>query len=185
MNFVRTNIDPVIIIKPPVFEDIRGSFIKVFHEKLFADQGLHLDLMESYYSISKKDVIRGMHFQAPPMDHTKLVYVTYGAILDVILDIRKGSPTYGQFVTVEISDQDRSVVYIPPGFAHGFLSRQNGTCVTYIQSTMHSPDHDRGVRFDSFGLDWKMPQPIVSKRDQTFPTFAELDTPFTMQSPAS
>ena len=178
MNIVETKLDGVCIIEPKVFEDERGQFIKVFNQALFEQEGLPFTPAESYYSISKKNVIRGMHFQIPPADHIKLVYVTEGAILDVVLDLRKGSPTYGEYITLELTDQNRAMAYIPSGFAHGFLSLQDNTRVTYLQSTGYSPEHDSGIRMDSFGMKWGVSEPIWSKRDREFPLFTGFQTPF-------
>jgi dTDP-4-dehydrorhamnose 3,5-epimerase len=122
-----------------------------------------------------------MHFQIPPQDHTKLVYVPHGAVTDVVLDLRKGSPTFGGHIAVELSAENHMMLYIPVGCAHGFISREDGTRVVYLQSTMRSAEHEAGIRFDSFGMDWGVNDPIVSKRDQVFQTLGEFDSPFTFQ----
>lgn len=179
MNIIPTQFDGVYIIEPKDWQDERGSFVKIFHKDIWLTHNLNFELVESYYSVSRKNVIRGMHFQIPPADHTKLVYVTNGTILDVVLDIRADSPTYGQFISLEVSAVNHKIMYIPPGFAHGFLALTDNACVTYMQTTMHSPDHDQGVRFDSFGFDWGVHEPILSQRDQHFPTLADFKTPFT------
>lgn len=178
MQFIPTELDGVYRIETKEFRDDRGAFVKVFHWGLFEAQGLSFNFKESYYSVSKKNVIRGMHFQIPPQDHAKLVYVTRGVITDVVLDIRRGSPTFGKYVSLDLSDQNQQMVFIPSGFAHGFLSREDSSAVTYLQTTMHSPDHDRGIRVDSFNFDWGVESPILSKRDLAFPAFKEFETPF-------
>jgi dTDP-4-dehydrorhamnose 3,5-epimerase len=119
-----------------------------------------------------------MHFQIPPEDHAKLVYVPSGKILDVLVDLRKGSPTYGEHVSVELSAENHKMVYIPKGFAHGFLSLQDNSCTTYLQSTMRSAPHEGGIHFDSCGITWGEEKPIVSKRDTEFPTLEQFDSPF-------
>jgi len=180
------NISPIIIpsvfviAAKPLFDE-RGVFVKVLHAETFSKANLRSDFAESYYSVSKKDVVRGMHFQSPPHDHVKLVYVTRGKIMDVILDIRKGSPTYGQHVAVELSEENRNMVYVPIGCAHGFRALQDDTCVTYLQTSAYAPASDFGVRIDSFGCSWGITEPIQSARDKAFPTLAELNTPFTFQ----
>jgi len=179
MNITPTTLAGLYIIETAPLLDDRGIFVKTFNREVFASAGLRSDFVESYYSVSKKNAIRGMHYQAPPHDHVKLVYVTRGKILDVVLDIRKGSPTYGKCVTVELSEENRTMVYVPLGCAHGFLSLQGNSCVTYLQTSTYAPDHDRGVRFDSFGKDWGIAQPILSARDQAFPTLRDLQSPFT------
>lgn len=178
MKVTETKLPGVYIIEPPLFEDERGQFIKIFNAEAFAEHLLDSNFAESYYSTSKKGVIRGMHFQTPPKAHTKLVYVTHGRITDVILDIRKGSSTYGHYITTELSTDNRHMMYIPPGFAHGFLALEDDSLVVYLQTTGYSKEHDAGVRFDSFGFDWGVEHPLVSSRDQSFPTLEEFDSPF-------
>ncbi len=178
MKLIPTNLDGVFLLEPKVFTDERGTFIKSFHKDTLENLGLDAGFKESFYSISHKDVIRGMHFQSPPHEHSKLIYVSKGRVLDVVLDIRENSPTFGKFSYAELSDKNNLMVYIKPGFAHGFLSLEDDTCVCYFHTSMHSPEHDLGVRFDSFGMDWKVTDPIVSTRDAAFPTLEEFITPF-------
>lgn len=181
MNFSSCSIPDVFVIEPRIAEDHRGPFIKTYHLKTFELNGIKEKFQESYYSVSREGVIRGMHFQLPPADHVKLVYVTSGGIIDVVLDIRKGSPTYGKFVSFEINDDNRKVVYIPRGCAHGFCALLNNTVVTYLQSTMYSSEHDAGIRFDSFGMKWPVIDPIISDRDSQFPMFKNFVSPFFYQ----
>ena len=165
-------------MEPDVYRDERGNFVKIFHRDTFTKHGKDSFFEESFYSTSKKGVLRGMHFQIPPKHHSKIVYNSHGASLNVILDLRKGSPTYGEHVSVKLSALDHKMIYIPAGFAHGFLALKDGTRTVYLQSTMHSPEHDRGIRADSFGMKWKVKKPIMSKRDASFPKFADFDSPF-------
>ena len=178
MKFVKTDLKGIYIIEPKVFEDNRGQFVKIFHKQTFRGKGLSCDFKESFYSTSRKDVIRGMHFQVPPQDHAKLVYVTSGRILDVVLDIRKNSPTYGKYVPVELSDVNKKSIYIPVGFAHGFCVLSEEATVVYMQTTMHSPEHDAGIRWDSFGMEWGIKNPILSERDKNFSELEEFDSSF-------
>lgn len=178
MKTTPTQLPGVIIIEPQVFSDARGSFIKPFHKQTFKELGFEHDFQENFYSLSKKNVIRGMHFQTPPQDHAKLIYVPRGEILDVIVDLRNGSPTYGQHASVILSAENHKMVYIPKGCAHGFLSLQDDSCTTYLQSTMRSAEHEGGIRYDSFGFDWGVSNPITSERDTQFPTLAEFKSPF-------
>lgn len=178
MTFTKTKINGVTIIEPKFFEDNRGSFIKNFNEGLFHQEGLTTDFKENYYSTSKKNVIRGMHFQTPPKDHVKLVYVTIGKIIDVVLDIRKNSPTYGQYLATELSPKNPKAIYIPNGCAHGFLSLEDNSMVIYLQTSTYSKEHDEGVKFDSFGMDWGSEKHVLSERDLGFPTFKEYQSPF-------
>jgi dTDP-4-dehydrorhamnose 3,5-epimerase len=179
MNIIPGTLDGIRIIEPDTFPDDRGGLTKIFHKAVFAEHGMNTTFEESYYSTSKKDVIRGMHFQIPPHDHIKLVYVPQGKIMDVVVDIRKGSPTYGKFETFELSAENHKMIYIPSGFAHGFVSLEDDSQVVYLQSTMRSADHEGGISYDSFGVDWNVENPIVSKRDQTFQKLADYQTPFT------
>ncbi len=179
MTIAPTTLPGVFVIEARSLPDERGTFVKIFHRDTFAKAGLDFMPAESYYSTSKTNVIRGMHFQSPPQAHSKLVYVTHGRILDVVLDIRVGSPTYGKYAEVELSAENCKAMFVPIGFAHGFLSMATDSCVTYVQTTQYSPEHDRGVRFDSFGKDWGVSQPILSTRDQAFPSLQNLESPFT------
>ena len=178
MKVTPTKLDGVFIVETDSFEDERGVFIKIFHLDFFKKNNLDSDFKESFYSISKKNVIRGMHFHLPPKDHAKLVYVTSGSILDVVLDLRKKSPTYGNFIEIELSQKNRKMIYIPPGCAHGFLSLEDNSCTVYLQTDMYSPEHDSGIRLDSFGMSWGIKKPIISKRDQGFLALADFKTPF-------
>ncbi len=178
MKIVPTELEGVFVIETDMFVDDRGFFTKTFHKHVFEEHGLESDFEESFYSISKKDVIRGMHFHLPPKDHAKLVYVTRGSVLDVTLDIRKNSPTFGKYITTLLSQDNHTMMYIPPGCAHGFLSLEDATCMVYLQSGVYSREEDTGIRYDSFGMDWKTQNPILSNRDKEFKTFEEFSSPF-------
>ncbi|QDZ90395.1 dTDP-4-dehydrorhamnose 3,5-epimerase [Shewanella decolorationis] len=168
-----TELDGVYAIENRVFHDHRGTFVKTFHNELFTANGLNTDFKESFYSVSKKGVVRGMHFQNAPDDHAKLVYVTDGEILDLIVDVRSGSPTLGRYVSLTLSAGNAKSVYIGKGFAHGFLTLTESATVVYSTTTVHSPASDTGIRWDSFGFDWGVQQPIISERDLSFPTLAQ------------
>lgn len=178
IKITETEIKGMYVIQPPVFKDSRGGFTKVFHVSTFKEKGLDTGFKESYYSTSHKDVVRGMHFQLPPHDHAKLVYVTHGSIIDVVLDVRKNSETFGKHFSVELSAENGSAVYISKGLAHGFKSYEDNSAVTYLQTTTHSPEHDRGIKYDSFGFDWQVDDPILSDRDKQHPTLKEFTSPF-------
>lgn len=178
MKITETLLAGVYIIEPDVFHDERGDFVKLFQKETFLDSKLECDFIESYYSISKKNVIRGMHFQTPPADHTKLVYVTSGKIMDVVVDIRAGSPSYGTYASTELSSENHKLLYIPSGFAHGFRSLQKNSCVVYSQTSKHALENDKGINIYSFGMDWGIKKPIVSARDQAFPNLNDFKSPF-------
>lgn len=119
-----------------------------------------------------------MHFQMPPHDHAKIVYVTNGSIIDVILDIRNGSPTFGKYFECELSATNGLIIYIPIGCAHGFLSLEDASCVIYSHSTTYMPDSDSGIHYDSFGFNWGINKPIISDRDHKLVAFEDFESPF-------
>ena len=173
-----TELEGVIRLQPAIFTDDRGSFVKTFHLEQFRERGLEFEPREQFFSTSHRDVVRGMHFQVPPSDHAKLVFCLQGSVLDVVLDLRKSSRTFGKFLTCELSDSDRFCLLIPRGCAHGFLSLTESSLVMYQTSTVHDPARDAGVRWDSFGFTWPCALPILSARDRAFPTLAEFNSPF-------
>jgi dTDP-4-dehydrorhamnose 3,5-epimerase/CDP-3, 6-dideoxy-D-glycero-D-glycero-4-hexulose-5-epimerase len=174
----RTQIDGLFILFNNIFYDLRGSFKKVFSHPIFDQLLLENSFTEIYYSVNKRHVIRGMHFQIPPMEHSKIVYVSSGRILDVCLDLRIRSNSFNKFFSIELSANDASFLYIPKGIAHGFASFEDNTIVNYIQNSCYSPKHDLGIKYDSFGFDWPIKNPIVSNRDLSFPSMADWDTVF-------
>ena len=165
MTFENTKLKGVYIINNFNIVDDRGLFAKTFNKKQFQDNNLDFEIRESYYSISNKNVIRGMHFQLPPYDHEKLVYVPKGSILDVIVDLRKKSKTYKQYISIKLSEENKKSIFIPKGLAHGFKSIEDNTMTVYNVAKEYSPVEDAGIHYDSFGMDWKIELPIVSKRD--------------------
>jgi len=178
MKIIEKNISGLKILEPRVFEDSRGKFIKTFTNDFFIENNLDIHIKETYYSISHKDVIRGMHFQTPPYEHIKLVYVPAGKIIDVVLDIRRKSATFGEYFSCELSSDNGKVLIIPKGLAHGFKSLEDNTNVTYMQTTCYAPNNDGGIRYDSFGFDWENESRKLSHRDESFPTLEEFDSPF-------
>lgn len=174
----RTSISGCYEICPRVFEDARGRFVKVFHQDAFAALGFETNFAEEYYSVSHQGVIRGMHFQTPPMDHVKVVYCTQGAVFDVVVDLRRGSPTYGQAATFSLSAEDGNFVYIPKGMAHGFCAINENTTLVYKVSTIYAPEHDAGILYSSVNVEWPAHAPIMSNRDLQFPSLSEFESPF-------
>jgi len=166
------------LITLPASHDDRGTFVKSYSDSLFKAAGMDFTLRESYFSHSKKDVIRGMHFQLPPHQHSKIVFCQVGAIIDVIVDLRKSSPTYGQYFAHELSDTNHKACYIPEGFAHGFKALTEDALTYYLVSSEYNKQHDTGIRYDSIGFDWQVKDPILSQRDSSFITLDEFDTPF-------
>lgn len=178
MTIKSLTIDGVFLLQNFIAKDERGYFVKTFHAKDFFQNDLETEFRESYYSLSTKGVIRGMHFQLPPFDHNKLVYVTSGEILDVVVDLRKKSPTYGQYVTAKLCEGSDSI-YIPKGCAHGFLTVSEQALVVYNVSTEYQPSADAGIRWDTFGFEWLgVKEPVISQRDRSFSPMHEFKSPF-------
>lgn len=151
--------------------------MKTYHKQQFAQLGF-AHPSEEFFSTSGRNVIRGMHLQLPPAATTKCVACLSGAILDVVLDLRRNALTYGKVFAHELSEKKREMLFIPEGCAHGFLSLTENSLISYQMSAMYAPNQDAGIRWDSFGFDWPVTQPILSIRDQALPTFAEFASPF-------
>ena len=177
MEFNKLSISGAFEVQNFIARDSRGVFVKTFHGNEFNKIGYEGNFLESYYSQSFKSVIRGMHFQTPPQDHEKLVYVVEGKILDVILDLRSGSLTYGKCVSVELNAFGNSV-FIPKGCAHGFLTLSETATVVYNVTTVYDNKHDSGVAWNSFGFDWGVETPIISERDKSFDSLNHFKSPF-------
>ena len=174
----RSKIDGCCELTPNIFEDNRGSFVKVFHDEAFADLGLENKFAEEYYSKSFKGVIRGLHFQVPPEDHVKLVYCISGSVFDVVVDLRVGSPTFGQYDTFNLCADDANMVYIPKGMAHGFCSLSESSTLVYKTSTTYNPTCDSGILWNSVDIDWPDKDPVLSNRDKNFCDFKSFKSPF-------
>jgi len=162
----------------PSSQDNRGSFVKTFHNTSLQAAGIDFALKESYFSLSKKDVIRGMHFQLPPHHHSKIVFCPQGAILDVIVDLRKNSPTYRQHFAHELSAGNHKAYFIPEGFAHGFKALTDDAMTYYLVSSEYDQPSDTGIRYDSIGFYWDVRNPIISARDMSFIGMKEFESVF-------
>jgi dTDP-4-dehydrorhamnose 3,5-epimerase/CDP-3, 6-dideoxy-D-glycero-D-glycero-4-hexulose-5-epimerase len=178
MHFQDTSIPNLQTFQIPCFLDERGAFQKLFHASDFAQNNFPCEIRETFFTVSKKNVLRGMHFQLPPAAHIKLVSCLSGKILDVLLDVRKKSPTYGKFITLELSDENLLGVAVPIGIAHGFLVLSDSATVHYQTSHEHSPQNDSGIRWDSFGMSWPTLHPIISTKDAALKTLQEFQSPF-------
>jgi len=171
LDIESTFLNDLYLLQNTRFEDERGTFVKTFHADFFEKKRMQTDFKESYYSVSRKNVLRGMHFQLSPHDHAKLVYVTAGEILDVVVDIRKKSSSFGQYFTIVLSAERANSLYIGKGFAHGFLTLSDSATVVYQTTSTYHAEFDCGIRWDSFGFDWNdVPELIMSERDRDFPT---------------
>lgn len=169
-------------ITTPIFSDDRGLFVKTFHEDDFRENGLTTKFAEEFYTLSWKGVLRGMHFQTPPHDLTKLVFCLSGSVLDAVIDLRIGSPTYGKHALFELSAEKANMIYIPSGLAHGFYSLSDKAVIMYKVTATYSPAHDAGILWDSAGIPWPDRSPIISKRDNEFTSLEKFVSPFTFSS---
>ena len=180
-EITETLIPGCIQMRPRIFEDARGRFIKTFHRGSFKSLGLNTRWAEEYYSVSSLNVLRGLHFQLPPHEHDKLIHCLSGEVLDAVVDLRHGSPTFGRHVLVHLRGDDAGMIYIPRGLAHGFLALSDKAVIVYKVSAVHAPAHDTGIRWDSASIPWPAENPIVSARDASLPVFSGFETPFSFR----
>lgn len=159
-------------------QDDRGYFVKIFHVGFFEEHGFATYFKEQYFSMSKKGTLRGMHFQTPPLDHDKLVYCISGRVMDVVVDLRKSSSTYGMAIKIDLSESRSNAIYIPRGMAHGFYVLSPQAVLVYNVTTTYSQDHDRGIHWKSIQIDWPDLNPVVSERDASHQPLNEFITPF-------
>lgn len=180
MNFTRKNttIPGCYEIQPVIRKDSRGLFVKVLHEPEFKKLGLETKFKEEYYSVSKKGVLRGLHFQEPPYALDKLVFCVEGEVFDAVLDLRKRSKTYGKAFTVKLTATKANMLYIPKGCAHGFYTLSKRAVMFYKTSAVYSPEHDKGVMWNSAGIKWPCRRPLISQRDASFPEMDTFESPF-------
>jgi dTDP-4-dehydrorhamnose 3,5-epimerase len=180
MNITKTKLDGLLIIDPRVFGDGRGYFFESFNARVFNDSGLPTEFRQDNESRSGRGVLRGLHFQEPPFEQGKLVRVARGAVMDVSVDIRKASPTYGQWAAFELSEQNKRMLWIPPGFAHGFAALEDDTVFIYKCTKVYNRDSENSIRWDDpeLDIDWGIDDPIISEKDSRAPLFSELKSPF-------
>ena len=176
MNFTATDIPGLIVIEPKVFEDSRGYFYEAYNEKTFTASGIEYRFVQDNQSKSSYGVIRGLHYQLNPFAQTKLIRILHGEILDVALDIRKGSPTYGKHFSIRLSAENHKQLLIPPGFAHGFAVLSAQALVLYKCDQFYNKETEAGIRFNdpSLSIDWSVDvkKAIVSEKDISLPSFA-------------
>jgi len=183
MNFIRTKIPDVIIIEPKVHGDDRGYFVETFRaDKLEEFLGYKIKFCQDNESKSSKGVLRGLHYQLAPAAQTKLVRVIQGSVLDVAVDIRKGSPTFGQYVSVKLTGENKKQLLVPRGFAHGFIVLEDDTTFAYKVDNYYSPENDRGISFDDMdlGIDWILDKEELnlSAKDKIQPKLSETNDIF-------
>lgn len=169
-----------LVIQPRVFFDERGYFFESYNKQLFEKLGIDVAFLQDNQSLSQKGAVRGLHFQVPPFAQGKLVRVIQGAVYDVIVDVRKGSPTYGEHFGIELSAENFTMLWIPPGFAHGFSTLKDQTIFQYKCTKVYNKESEGGVLWNdaTLGIDWKVDSPILSPKDQELPKLAELNSPF-------
>ena len=182
MRIQKTTIPGCYEIFPNILKDDRGHFVKTFHQDIFAEHGLVTGFAEEYYTYSHRGVLRGLHFQVPPMDHVKLITCVSGAVLDAVVDLRVGSPAYGRHLTLELNAETANMLYLPVGLAHGFFVQSAGALLLYKVTTVYSPAHDAGLLWNSAGIPWPERSPLISARDGAFPSFADFKSPFAYSS---
>ena len=179
MNFIKTNLDGVVIIEPKVFGDDRGYFMETFREELFEKNVIKTTFIQDNESKSKKGVLRGIHYQLPPFAQSKLVRVIKGSVIDVAVDIRKGSPTFGKYVAVELSEENKKQLFIPRGFGHAFLVTSEEAIFVYKVDNYYSPECDRNIKFDDaeIGIDWNFPKDeiLISDKDKKAPLLKDAE----------
>ncbi|PCJ66436.1 MAG: dTDP-4-dehydrorhamnose 3,5-epimerase [Bacteroidetes bacterium] len=180
MKIERTHIEGLLIIKPTVFGDDRGHFFESFREDTLHQEGLTDKFVQDNQSFSAKGILRGLHFQKAPYAQGKLVRVINGAVLDVAVDIRKESKTYGQHYKIELNEDNKTMFYIPPGFAHGFLTLTNNTIFCYKCTDYYNKDSEGSIFWNSpaLAIDWNTNSPILSDKDKEAPFFGEFESPF-------
>ena len=184
----KTDIEGVLIIEPKVFGDARGYFLESFNAKEFAEKtGLNINFVQDNESMSSYGVMRGLHFQNPPYTQSKLVRCVKGAVLDVAVDIRKGSLTYGKHVAVELTEDNHRQFFVPRGFAHGFAVLSETAVFQYKCDNFYAPQADGGISIldDSLGIDWKIPteKALLSEKDTKHALLKDIDSPFDINVP--
>lgn len=180
MEIIKTPIKGLLVIKPNIFGDERGYFFESWSKKSYKDIGLDLDFVQDNQSLSQRGVLRGLHFQNPPYAQGKLVRVIKGAVIDVVVDIRKDSTTYGKHFAINLSEDNKKVLWIPEGFAHGFVSLENDTIFNYKCTEVYNKESEGCLFWDDADLDinWGVPSPLVSEKDMAAMSFKDLKSQF-------
>jgi dTDP-4-dehydrorhamnose 3,5-epimerase len=179
-DFRSLTIPDVIVVEPKVFKDDRGRFLETYKHSDFVRAGITEHFVQDNFSASTQGVLRGLHYQKPPKAQGKLIRCMKGRILDVAVDIRKGSPTYGKWVTEELSEQNNRMMYVPAGFAHGFLTLSDSAEVLYKCTDEYSPENDRGIIWNDpeIGIPWPVKEPLLSGKDAVLPLLQSADNDF-------
>ena len=178
MEITESPLKNCFILIPRIIEDDRGRFVKPWHIDELKKIDLYFDIREEYYSVSKRDVIRGMHFQTPPRATKKLVTCLSGTVLDVVIDLRRESPTFKKHFAIELSSVTGNMLYIPEGFAHGFCVLSDEAIMLYMASEMYSAPNDTGIHWNSAGIYWPASKPVVSEKDNNLVYLEKYESPF-------
>ncbi len=175
MKFITTELNDLIVIQPTIFEDERGYFFESYNENEFINAGIISQFTQDNQSKSQKGVLRGLHFQNPPHAQGKLVRVINGSVLDVAVDIRQNSPTYGQHFSIELNEQNKTMLWIPPGFAHGFATLENNTIFSYKCTNLYNKEAEKCIFWndENLKIDWQLSSPILSEKDTKGTPFQE------------
>jgi dTDP-4-dehydrorhamnose 3,5-epimerase len=183
MKFIKSEIPDVYIIEPSVFGDNRGYFLESFNLEKFEENVYPIKFVQDNESKSSKGVLRGLHFQKPPYEQAKLVRCIEGRVMDVAVDIRKGSPTYGKHVAVELSGENKRQLFVPRGFAHGFAVLSDSAVFAYKVDNTYAPEFDSGIRWNDkkLNIEWGIEdsEVLVSEKDAKLPFFSDFESPFT------
>jgi dTDP-4-dehydrorhamnose 3,5-epimerase len=180
MEIIKPPIDGLLVINPKIFVDDRGYFFESWNEESFVKNGLDLDFVQDNQSLSSKGVLRGLHFQNPPFAQGKLVRVIKGAVLDIVVDIRKESATYGQHFSIELNEENNTIFWIPPGFAHGFITLEDDTIVTYKCTGVYNSASEEALLWSDkdLNIDWGAIKPLVSDKDLVAGSFRNFKSQF-------
>jgi len=180
MQFEKTNFEGLLVIQPKVFEDERGHFFESFNKEIFQKNGLDVEFVQDNQSLSDKNVLRGLHFQTPPFSQGKLIRVIKGSVLDVALDIRKTSKTFGKHFKLILSEQNKTMLYLPIGFAHGFLTLEDNTIFSYKCTNFYHKDSECSLRWNdsTLNINWGIESPILSEKDKSAQLFNQFNSPF-------
>ena len=182
MKLIKTDFEGLTIIESQVFEDSRGYFYEGFNQRSLQSQGLDIEVIQTNISESEKDVVRGLHFQNPPFEQGKLIRVLKGAVLDVVVDIRTGSTTFGKHFMIELSEKNKKALWVPPGFAHGFRTLENHTLFYYDCTQVYNKDSEGSIRWNDpeLAIDWGIDHPTLSEKDGKAPYFQAFESRFSI-----
>ena len=185
MDVTKTALEGVLLLKPKRFGDARGFFSETWNKQRLAEAGIDAEFVQDNHSMSAEPgTLRGLHFQSPPHAQGKLVRCGRGTLLDVVVDARKGSPSYGRWIAEELSFENGAQLWIPPGLLHGFVTREPMSEIIYKCTAYYAPDADGSVHWDSCGIDWGLSgEPILSDKDRAATPWSDFDSPFTWNAP--